>query len=262
VQPFAPPGRWDSLPSRVEANTRLLLEILDRRRVRATFFVLGWVAERFPALVREIAAAGHQIGCHSYEHQLVYDLGPQRFREDTLLALDAIEAACGVRARAYRAPSYSITRASMWALDILAECGFTHDSSIYPVAHDRYGIEGFPRHAHRVETAYGPLVEAPAASVALTPHWVVPSGGGAYLRLLPYRYTAAGIRRLNRVERQPAIIYTHPWEFDPAVPRLAQGRLSRWRTYGGLAGVRAKFERLLDEFDFTSFDEVHPPPAR
>lgn len=258
VQAWAPVEKWDSLPSRVEANTRVVLAALARHKATATFFVLGWVAERFPALIREIAAAGHEIGCHSHNHQLVWELGPERFRQDTLRACDAIEAVCGRRPRCYRAPSYSITRESMWALEVLVECGFTHDSSIYPVRHDRYGIEGFPRHAGPVETARGPILEVPAASVALTSGWTIPAGGGAYLRLLPYRYTAAGIRRLNRVEGKPAMIYTHPWEFDAASPRLARGRIARWRTYAGLGGVRRKIDRLLGEFEFTSLEQAYP----
>jgi len=258
VQVWAPQEQWDSLPATVERNTRRVLEILAARNLRATCFVVGWVAEKYPALVREIAAAGHEIGCHSYAHRCVFDLTPEEFRQDTLQAQSAIEDACGIRPFAYRAPSYSITREALWALEVLVECGFTHDSSIYPVSHDRYGIADFGRQAQTVSTPAGTILEIPAATVQLGDGSTLPVGGGAYLRLLPYRYTAAGIRRLNEHEGRPAMIYTHPWELDPEIPRLARGRLARWRTYTGLGSVRGKLERLLDEFEFTTLGSVYP----
>jgi len=251
---------WDRMPSRVEESTRRTLDLLARYRVRATCFVLGWVAERFPALVRRIAEAGHQIACHSYAHRLVFDMTPEEFRRDTLRARAAIEDACGVRPRAYRAPSYSITRESFWALEILAECGFTHDSSIYPIHHDRYGIPEYSRHAKLEPTPAGAVLEVPVATVRLSGRRVAPVGGGAYLRLLPYRYTAAGLRRLNEDERQPACVYLHPWELDPAQPRIAAGIVARWRTYAGLRGMVAKFDRLLGDFRFNTLEAVHPYP--
>lgn len=253
--------RWPQLPSRVEAATNWILEQLDRRRYKATFFILGWIANRHPKLIRRIAAAGHEIGCHSYAHQLVYQLTPEQFRQDTARAIAAIEDACGVRPRVYRAPSYSITQRSLWALEILAECGFTHDSSIYPVAHDRYGIPGFHRHAQVLSTPSGTICEVPVATVKLPNGRVAPVGGGAYLRLLPYRYTAAGIRRLNQSEHQPACLYFHPWEVDAQQPRLATGLVSRLRTYAGVGGMRSKVERLLNDFSFSSLSAVHPPGA-
>jgi len=261
VQSFVAAGRWQWLPSRVERQTERILEMFERRGVTATFFMLGWVAERHPGLVREIAAAGHEIGCHSYAHRLVYELTPEEFRQDTQRAIQVIEDACGVRPRVYRAPSYSITARSLWALDILAECGFTHDSSIYPIAHDRYGIPGFSRHVTMLETASGPLCEVPIATVRLSAHDIAPVGGGGYLRLLPYRYTAAGIRRINHAEGQPACIYFHPWEIDPEQPRLASGLIARWRTYTGLSGMSEKLERLVAEFRFDAMTAVHPGMA-
>ncbi|HEY7333725.1 MAG TPA: XrtA system polysaccharide deacetylase [Bryobacteraceae bacterium] len=252
--------QWGSLPSRVEAQTQWVLEQLERHSVRATFFVLGWVAERFPKLVARIAAAGHEIGCHSYAHQLVYDLTPEQFRGDTRRALNAINDAIGGAApvRAYRAPSYSITSRSLWALEILVECGIVCDSSIYPIAHDRYGIPGFERHAHTLRTPSGPILEVPIATSRLSHGALAPVGGGAYLRLLPYRYTAAGIRRVNRREGQPACIYFHPWEIDPDHPRLASGAASRLRTYTGMRGMRRKIERLLADFRFAALETVYP----
>jgi polysaccharide deacetylase family protein (PEP-CTERM system associated) len=249
--------QWDSLPSRVEAPTRRMLEMFARHDTRGTFFILGWVAERYPHLVREIAAAGHEIGCHSHFHCLVYDLTPEEFRADTVRAIAAIENACGVTPRAYRAPSYSITPRSMWALEILVQCGFTYDSSIFPISHDRYGIPGFGSHARVLRTPSGGIVEVPIATVKLSSRRVAPVGGGAYLRLLPYRYSAAGIRQMNDVETQPACVYLHPWEIDPDQPRLAQGWIARARTYGGLQGMERKLERLVTDFRFSTLAEVH-----
>jgi polysaccharide deacetylase family protein (PEP-CTERM system associated) len=237
------------------------LEIFDRHGVKGTFFVLGWVARRHPKLIAEIASRGHQIGCHSFSHRLVYDLTPAQFRDDTQRAIDAIEDACGITPRVYRAPSYSITRSSLWALEILAECGFTHDSSIYPIHHDRYGIPGFGRHARTLATHAGPIVEVPIATVQLSERAVAPVGGGAYLRLLPYRYTAAGIRRINQSEQQPACMYFHPWELDPGQPRLARGWIARLRTYGGLNSMATKLDRLLSDFAFDTLAAVQPATA-
>jgi polysaccharide deacetylase family protein (PEP-CTERM system associated) len=251
-------SQWEALPSWVEESTARVLEMLEGRGVKATFFVLGWLAERKPTLVRRIAEAGHEIGCHSHMHRLVYEMTRQEFRQDTRRAQRAIEDACGVSPCAYRAPSYSIVKRSWWALEELVDCGFTHDSSVYPVKHDRYGVPGFGRHAQLVMTGSGPITEVPAATVQLGDGKVTPVGGGAYLRLLPYRYTAAGLRRINEVERQPACVYMHPWELDAGQPRLAQGVIARLRTYCGLRGMAAKLERLLAEFRFTTLGEVHP----
>jgi polysaccharide deacetylase family protein (PEP-CTERM system associated) len=262
VQRFVDSSRWAEYPSRIEAQVERVLELFERRGAQATFFALGWVAERHGSVLRAIRSAGHEIACHSYAHQLVYRLNPTDFRRDTERAVAAIEDACGVAPAAYRAPSYSITRDSLWALEVLAACGFTHDSSIYPIAHDRYGIPGFDRHAHVILTPSGAIEEIPIASAKIWPGMVTPTGGGAYLRLLPYRYTAAGIRRINREERKPACIYFHPWELDPDLPRLALGRVSRLRTYAGIEKMRAKLDRLLAEFQFASLRQVHPCPAR
>jgi polysaccharide deacetylase family protein (PEP-CTERM system associated) len=251
-----------TLPSRVEYQTNKILDLFVQHNVHATFFVVGWVAERHPALVRQIADAGHEIGCHSYAHELVYRLTPQEFRTDTLDCLSAIADACGRVPRCYRAPSYSITKESMWALDILAELGFTHDSSIYPIAHDRYGIPGFPRQAHTIHTQSGPIHEVPIATIQFPNGRTAPVGGGAYLRLLPYRYIAAGLRKINAEERQPACVYFHPWEIDPDQPRLAKGILARMRTYTGLRSMLYKIDRLLGDFHFAPMTAVHPTPAR
>ncbi|HEY7617166.1 MAG TPA: XrtA system polysaccharide deacetylase [Terriglobales bacterium] len=258
VQLSVTDDQWDSLPSRVELQTLRVLELLALRKAEATFFVLGWVAERYPRLIREIANAGHEIGCHSYAHKLVYDLTPAGFRMDTLRAQAAIEDACGVSPQAYRAPSYSITTRSDWALEILVECGFKYDSSIYPVSHDRYGIPGFYRYPQKLETSAGPIFEVPVATVQLPGGRVAPVGGGGYLRLLPYRYTAAGIRRIHQDDHQPAVIYFHPWELDPEQPRMPLRMVSRLRTYTGVSGMASKLDRLISEFQFSTIARVYP----
>jgi len=260
VQSTAGTDGWDTLPSRVVDSTRRLLDLLERHQVRGTFFILGWVAEKHPELIRQIAALGHEIACHSHRHQLVYDLTPEQFREDTRIAVDTIAQACGVRSTAYRAPSYSITGKSLWALEILAELGFTHDSSIYPIAHDRYGIPDFGPAPRLMQTPAGPILEVPPATVRLSARRLAPVGGGGYLRLLPRRYTAAGLRRINEVERRGACIYVHPWEVDPEQPRLARGMLSRWRTYAGLEGMERKLDHLLQTFRFSTLSAVFPAP--
>ncbi len=256
VQAAVGQSQWDTLPSRIEHQLDQTLQLLTTRKTKATFFVLGWVAERHPRAIQEIVAAGHEIGCHSYSHQLVYSLTPREFRQDTRRAVATIEDACGVTPRVYRAPSYSIIRESLWALEILVEEGFVSDSSIYPIAHDRYGIPGSPRYPHVIETPAGPIREFPIATVRLSNERVAPIGGGGYLRLLPYRYTSAGIRRLNRDENQPACIYFHPWEIDPDQPRLASGLIARLRTYTGVKGMARKLERLLAEFEFSTLSHV------
>jgi polysaccharide deacetylase family protein (PEP-CTERM system associated) len=253
---------WDSLPSRLEVGTITLLDQLEQHNSKATFFILGWVAAQKPALVQRIANQGHEIACHSHKHRLIYNLSPAQFKADTLDAVHAIEDACGVTPRAYRAPSFSITSRSLWALDILAELGFTHDSSISPIMHDRYGIPGAKRHAHVISTASGSLLEVPVATVQLSEQRIAPVGGGAYLRLFPYRYTAAGIRKLNFEEHQPACIYVHPWELDPDQPKLAKGRIARLRTYTGLSRMTNKISRLLRDFEFTTLSQVHRLPEQ
>ncbi len=258
VQRSVAPSTWDGMARRVASTTQIVLDLLERHDVRATFFILGWVAEKEPSLIRAIASAGHEIGCHSYWHRLVYDLTPEEFAEDTTRACDAIESACGTRSRVYRAPSYSITERSLWALDILAGLGFTHDSSIYPVSHDRYGIPDFPRGATVRQTGNGPILEVPPAAVEMKPGKNIPVGGGGYLRMLPYRYTAAGIRTLNHQDGIPACIYIHPWELDHEQPKIAQGTISRLRTYFGLAAFERKVDRLLSEFEFGPLGEVVP----
>lgn len=249
------PHSWTTFESRVVRNTDRLLDIFAAAGVTATFFVLGWVAERHPELVRRIEAAGHELASHSYDHGLVYDKTPETFAADLRRARQAIGDATGVSVSGYRAPSYSVTERSLWALDVLIDEGYTYDSSIYPIRHDRYGIPGWARHIHRVDRAGGSLWELPGSTVRHL-GTNLPMGGGGYFRLLPYRWTSAGIRRLNEHERRPAIFYLHPWEIDPGQPRLNAGALSRFRHYRNLDQTEARLRRLLDEFSFGSIASV------
>ena len=244
-------SQWESYESRVEDNTRRLLDLCSGMQVEATFFILGWVAERFPALVREIGARGHEIACHSYWHRLIYKLDPKEFRDDTSRAKQTIEQAAGVQVFGYRAPTYSIIMSSLWATEILAELGFTYDSSIFPIHHDHYGIPTAPRFPFRIRTASGQLLEYPIATFLIGSRRF-PFGGGGYLRLLPRWYNQFGFRRAQ-AEGLPVISYTHPWEVDPQQPRL-HGRLkSRLRHYTNLDKTYNRLKNLLSQGGFTSF---------
>jgi polysaccharide deacetylase family protein (PEP-CTERM system associated) len=244
-----PRSSWDHFESRVESSTRRLLELLAERGVRGTFFVLGWIAARFPSLVREIHAAGHELGSHSHWHRLVYQLTPDEFREDLRRSIQAIEDAAGVRVRMYRAPSFSITRKSLWAFDILAEEGIEVDSSVFPTRHDRYGIPDANPEIHAIETTAGRVLEFPPTVVEFG-RLRFPVAGGGYFRLYPWSLTARALRRLERRGR-PAMFYVHPWEVDPAQPRLRAGsRTSRLRHYVNLKSTAGKLDRLLRSFDF------------
>jgi polysaccharide deacetylase family protein (PEP-CTERM system associated) len=247
---LVPRHAWERMESRVCRNTERLIEIFADEGVRATFFVLGWVAERFPDLVKTIAAGGHEVASHGYGHRLIYDLTPSAFREDIRRSKRVLEAAAGAPVCGYRAPSYSVTSRSLWALDILIEEGFRYDASIFPIHHDRYGIPISPRHPYVVQRS-GALVEAPASTVQWGP-FNLPTGGGGYFRILPYAWTRWGIRRLNEVERRPAIFYLHPWEIDPDQPRLAAPALGRFRHYRNLAKTEDRLRMLLRDFRFST----------
>ncbi len=245
----APISRWEQLESRVEPNTDRLLNMFERAGVTATFFVLGWVAERHPSIVRRIRAAGHEVASHGYWHQLTYDLPPDRFRDDVRRSKALLEDQAGAPVRGYRAPSYSITTQSLWALDVLIEEGYEYDASIFPIRHDRYGIPDAPRHPHRLTRDAGWLIEAPPSTVRLG-GTNLPIAGGGYFRLLPYGWTRWGIARVNGIERRPVIFYLHPWEIDPDQPRLRVRRVSRFRHYRNLHLTAPRLERLLRDFAF------------
>ena len=246
---IVPRSQWATMESRVSANTTRLLDLFDEFNVRSTFFILGWVAERHGGLVREIARRGHEIASHGYAHRLIYDQTPAAFREDVRRAKQLLEDASGFRVAGYRAPSYSVTPRSLWALDILIEEGYRYDSSIFPIRHDRYGIPVSPRDPFPIERERGTLMEVPGSTVRVGP-LNLPIAGGGYFRLLPYAWTRWGIARLNARERQAAVFYIHPWEIDPDQPRLQAGWLGRFRHYRNLDKTEERLRALLTEFRF------------
>lgn len=245
---------WDGHPLRVAGNTRRLLDLFESREIRATFFVLGWVAQRVPQLVQEIATRGHEVACHGYSHQLVYNQSPELFRRETQDSKRLLEDITGLPVRGYRAASYSITEQSRWALDMLAEAGFAYDSSIFPVRHDRYGMPGTPEHPYRLTTGNGnALIEFPLSTARIL-GYRLPIAGGGYFRLYPYMVTRTGLRQINR-RSEPFIFYLHPWEIDPQQPRVNADWLSRFRHYNNLSKCEGRLQRLLDDFSFgTTWD--------
>jgi polysaccharide deacetylase family protein (PEP-CTERM system associated) len=240
---------WASRESRVERNTNLLLERFERAGLTATFFVLGWVAERHKDLVKRIASLGHELASHGYAHRLVYDQTPAEFREDVRRSRQILEDIVGVKVAGYRAPSFSITERSLWALDVLIGEGFDYDASIYPIRHDRYGIPAAPRFVHQIQRKQGAIWEVPGSTVQLG-QMNLPIGGGGYFRLLPYWWTRNGIRRVNRRESKPAVFYIHPWEIDVDQPRLPASWLSRFRHYRNLDRTDSRLQQLLADFQF------------
>jgi polysaccharide deacetylase family protein (PEP-CTERM system associated) len=275
-----PRARWDSFESRLERNTMLFLDILASHRASATFFVLGWNAERYPALVRRVHAAGHEVACHSYAHKLVYRQTPEEFRQDTRKAKKILEDLIGEPVVGYRAPSFSIIRKSLWALDILAEEGFKYDSSIFPILRDRYGIPGAPRFPYRITVGNGytsltrsiastdsidsrdskdstdSIIEVPPSTMRVL-GLTLPLGGGGYLRLFPEFLFRQALHRILGVERQAAVLYLHPWELDPGQPALSNGSwLSMFRHSVNLDKTEGKLRSLLTDFDFAPVRDV------
>ncbi len=246
---------WDNQPLRVEQNTHKLLDLFDEYQIKATFFVLGWVATRTTDLVLEIAKRGHEVASHGYSHQLVYNQSPEVFRQETIRAKSILEDIVQQPVRGYRAASYSITKRSLWALDILAEAGFDYDSSIFPVRHDRYGIPDSPEFPYTLDTPAGhKLVEFPL-STARVLRYRLPIAGGGYFRLYPYWLSRAGLRQVNR-RKKPFIFYLHPWEIDPDQPRISASWLSRFRHYNNLDKCEARLHRLALDFQFSTVEKV------
>lgn len=246
---------WDSLSSRLVAPTERILELVAARNLRATFFVLGWVAQRQPKLIRRIHAAGHTIGSHSYGHRLVYHQSPQEFRDDLRRSLDVLQDVTGQKVVSYRAPSFSITPRSLWAFDILAEEGIQYDASVFPVYHDRYGLPRAPRTPFRVHTPSGSIWEFPGSTIRFfgVP---LPLGGGGYFRLYPFWVTSRFVRQLHRAGR-PALFYFHPWELDPEQPRIhSLSWPTIFRHYVNLSCTEQKLTRLLDTFTCRPLEEV------
>ena len=246
---------WDKLTPRVERNSKAVLDLFRRAGVKGTFFTLGWVAERYPALMRRIVAEGHEIASHGWDHRRVFTMDAELFRADLERAHAAIEGACGVAPRGYRAPSFSIDKRTPWAHRVLADLGYTYSSSVAPVAHDHYGWREAPRFAFRpVEGA--DLIELPVTTVELGGRRMA-AGGGGFFRLLPYRFSNWAVGRVNRREGRPAIFYFHPWEIDPGQPRVPNAPLkSRLRHYSNLSVMEPKLLKLLGAHRWGRTDEV------
>lgn len=239
---------WERLESRVAVQTATLLDLFQREGVRATFFTLGWVARRQPALVRRIVADGHELACHGDGHRMITQMSPAAFREDLRRAKATLEDIGGVRVRGYRAPTFSVVKRTLWALDTMREEGFEYDASVFPIRHDRYGIPDAPRRPYRVEHGPGAgMVEFPSSTVRVLGR-NVPVGGGGYLRLLPMAYT---LRALAHIAPEgPFMVYLHPWEIDPLQPRFGLSRAATLRSYHNLDQMLPRLTELLRRFPF------------
>jgi len=247
---------WSARESRVVDNTSRLLDLLAEQNVIGTFFILGWVAERHPKLVERIHRLGHEVGSHSYWHRLIYQLTPEEFRDDLRQSKAVLEDVTGQAVRAYRAPCFSITNRSLWALEILCEEGIQFDSSIFPVRHDRYGIPNAPCQIHPIYTPSGTLWEVPP-SVWRHYGWNLPVAGGGYFRLMPSWWTRWAVQSLNQQQSRPFIFYIHPWEIDPQQPRLSGiSRVSAWRHYLNLHSTERKLRDLVQTAAFGSIGQV------
>ena len=259
VSAFAPYIRrdeWDRRECRIERNVERILALLAERGTRATFFTLGWVAERYPAVVRRIVAGGHELASHGYGHERASDLDARAFGADVARAKRMLEDIGGVPVHGYRAPSFSIGTGNLWAFDVLADAGYRYSSSIYPIAHDHYGMPDSPRFAYRVGSG---LLEVPVTTVRLL-NRNLPGSGGGYFRLLPYAMSRWLIGQVNAADREPAVFYFHPWEIDPGQPRVAGiDAKTRFRHYVNIARMQAKLERLLGDFRWDRMDRVFLP---
>ncbi len=253
LAPHFPREQWDSVPCRIERNVDRVLELLDGHGARGTFFTLGWIAERFPQLVRRIADAGHEVASHGYGHQRASDLTPAAFSADIRLAKAILEDITGKDVTGYRAPSFSIGEANLWAHDCIAEAGYRYSSSVYPVKHDHYGIPDAPRFPWRLDNG---LVEVPITTLnMLGRNW--PAGGGGFFRLLPYAVSRWQIARVNADDKRPAIFYFHPWELDPDQPRVTDATAkTQFRHYINLKRTAARLDRLLSDFSWGRADQV------
>ncbi len=256
VSAFAPYIRrdeWDQRECRVERNIERILALLGERGVKATFFTLGWVAERYPQMVRDIVAAGHELASHGYGHQRASDLDREAFSHDVTHAKRILEDISGHAVRGYRAPSFSIGVGNLWAFDVLAQAGYDYSSSIYPIKHDHYGMPDSPRFAYRVA---GGLLEVPVTTLRLF-NRNLPSSGGGYFRLLPYQLSRWMIGKVNRDDGEPAVFYFHPWEIDPGQPRVAGiDAKTRFRHYVNIDRTEARLRALLKDFRWDRMDRI------
>lgn len=250
------PEEWNNWPSRVEGNTERLMALFDEKGIKATFFVLGWVANKYPELVKRISDNGHEVASHGYSHQLVYGQSPEVFRQETQRSRELLRDLSQQPVDGYRAASYSITQASPWAIDILAELGFTWDSSIFPVHHDRYGVPGSPEEPYWIETVNGArLKEFPLTTAKIGP-LAMPAAGGGYFRQYPYALSRWLFERASLGETKPQIFYLHPWEIDPEQPQVSGlSWFSKFRHYTNLEKCYGRLERMLDDFAFGTMGE-------
>ena len=248
------PCQWSRYEDRLEWSARSLLQILDEKNTKATFFVLGYVAEKFPGLVRDIAELGHEIGTHGYGHEFVYTLTQDQFASDLERSIDCLEQATSAPIKVYRAPYFSITAQSIWAMEILAENGIEYDSSVFPIRNYRYGIPGAPRYLHGVRTRSGSLLEIPISTTKAF-NGSLSFTGGFYLRFFPYPLIKRAIQAINN-EGQPAVVYLHPWELDPAHPRLSLPLRVKLTHYHNLTSTEKKLRALLDHFQFAPVMDV------
>ena len=256
VSAFAPHiahHQWDAMECRVERNIERLLALFDAHKAKATFFTLAWIAERYPSMVREIVAAGHELASHGTSHRRASEQSSADFRADIEGARKKLEDIGGVAVRGYRAPSFSIGHGNLWAFDCLVEAGYAYSSSVYPVRHDHYGMPDAPRFAHRLQNG---LLELPITTTRVMSR-NLPAGGGGFFRLFPYRASRWAIERVNRLDRQPAIFYFHPWEIDPHQPRVRGiSAKTRFRHYLNLERTESRLKRLLSDFHWDRLDRV------
>jgi polysaccharide deacetylase family protein (PEP-CTERM system associated) len=265
LAPYIARSEWDSRECRVERNMDEILGMLERRQTKATFFTLGWIAQRYPQVVRAIVDAGHELASHGYAHLRASEQSPEEFRDDIVRAKKLLEDIGGRPVIGYRAPSFSISQANLWAFDCLRSAGYQYSSSIYPIAHDHYGMPDAPRFAHEVHG----LLEIPASTFRfMDRNW--PASGGGYFRLFPYELSRWMLRRVNEQDRESAMFYFHPWEIDPQQPRIPGiNAKTRFRHYVNLEKMQAKLDRLLGDFAWGRIDEVfirkgetHPSTVR
>ena len=254
--PYIPRSHWESKSCRIEHNVDRILHMLDDHKTKATFFTLGWVAERYPELVRSIVAGGHELASHGYGHERASDLDEMSFFNDIDSSRKLLEDIAGLQVKGYRAPSFSIGKTNLWAFDCLERAGYLYSSSIYPIRHDHYGMPDAPRFAHKVRNS---LLEIPVTTACFFErNW--PASGGGYFRLMPYAMSRWLLERVNREDGQPAIFYFHPWEIDADQPRIPGINLkTRFRHYLNLHRTEARIRRLLEDFGWGRMDEIFLP---
>ena len=246
---------WGNLECRVERNMDIILKMFDDHGVKATFFTLGWIAERYPAIVRRIVEGGHELASHGMSHMRVSDQNKSEFRDDVVTSKKLLEDIGGIEVKGYRAPSFSIGEDNIWALDVLHAAGYKYSSSIYPIQHDHYGMPSAPRFAFSPVEGQG-FLEMPVTTVEILGR-KIPCGGGGYFRLLPYFISRSAMRRVNKKDRQSCIFYFHPWEIDPEQPRQEQAGLkSKFRHYTNLGVMEEKIRRVLADFDWGRMDDI------